>query len=185
MTSEAQEITSKQVSSLPKWVTEARKTHAPKSVEVESIDGLEGESKTEIRVLNSCEELGDFLEEEIKKAKIQIDECFSNRIEEIRVKAEKVKTIRSVLKKIAGAEIMAKPEEHEIELMGLKVIVNPDPEWELDLYEKAGKSLQEKIKALQGVKEACEPMSDLEDDGKISITIVLNNNVPNSIVLNI
>lgn len=164
-----------------KWVSETK----TKDWENENVYPLEKdnqESLLEIKLFDSINELQDFLDDESKRIKTLLDDNFFNSLEEIRQKAEKMRKIKTTLTKVFGST-KNNVQEKEIEMNGLKVMVNPDPELELELFDKVTKSLESKLNILDNVRKVCESLSELGNNVKIKVAF--NDNIPTKIILNV
>ncbi|NWG09901.1 MAG: hypothetical protein HXX80_06330 [Nitrososphaerales archaeon] len=131
---------------------------------------------SEIRAFDTPENLKKFLEEEISKLRSLLGD-YLRRLEEIRLKADRMKKAHDALSKIAGEKQMPSFEGREVDLTGMKVLVNPSPKQETEVVEDLVKALQGKLDALQKIRKAIDPLTTFEG-GIVTISAVLVDNVP-------
>jgi len=139
---------------------------------------------TEIHTYKSASELTKEMDDEIARIKSLLGD-YLRRLDEVRVKLEKMKKAQEALSKLTGGKvsgIKASQETQVLDLMGLRVVVNASPEEEASTLEESIKTLQDKLNTLQRVRKALEPLSMLEEAGT-SITVVKNDGIPTKILL--
>ncbi|MEM1644647.1 MAG: hypothetical protein QXL96_02045 [Ignisphaera sp.] len=100
------------------------------------------------------------------------------RLEELRVKSEQEKKLRSLLGKLGIPESTP---TNEVELRNIRIIVNPSPSQELLALESAVEAINNKITLLTAVRKELEVLSGLDIGAKI--TVVYVDDVPRTVVL--
>jgi hypothetical protein len=99
-------------------------------------------------------------------------------IEEIRIRYEKYRKRNEAIKKLTGGkgEIAT---TKQLDISGMRVLVNPTAEYELSLLENVIVSIQGKIEAFQKIKDTL-PSIGVEG---MRISLVLNDGVPTGFML--
>uniref|UniRef100_A0A7C4JL01 Uncharacterized protein n=1 Tax=Ignisphaera aggregans TaxID=334771 RepID=A0A7C4JL01_9CREN len=100
------------------------------------------------------------------------------RLEELRVKSEQEKKLRSLLGRLGIPESTP---TNEVELRNIRIIVNPSPSQELSALESAVEAINNKITLLTAVRKELEVLSGLDVGAKI--TVVYVDDVPRTVVL--
>ncbi len=134
----------------------------------------------ELKEFDKVTDLVKPVEEEINKIRSLLGD-YLRKLDENRVKLERLQKVQSSLVKLVGGEIKFATSSQEIELMGLKIIVNPTPEDEIKIYEEIVKDLQERLTVLQRVRKALDPLSEMDVD--VGVTVLLRDNIPIKIML--
>ncbi len=127
-------------------------------------------------MFNTPDELKKFLDDEIGRIRTLLGD-YLRRLEENRVKAEKLKKAQEAITKFAGEKQIPSTEGREIDLSGFKVFVNPSLRQEMDLLEDVVKSLQDKINTTQRIRKALEPLTGFEE-GILTVVAIISDNVP-------
>jgi hypothetical protein len=138
---------------------------------------------TSMKVFRSIKDLMYFLEEEADAMKKTYDDSYNEHQEDSRQRAEKLRKVRKAFSNLLGYNTdLEQGNPIEVDAGGLKVLVNPDPEIEVDLFEQTSKTLEYKLLILQNIKKSIEPLSDLED---VTIKVAFNNDLPTKIILDL
>jgi hypothetical protein len=136
---------------------------------------------SELKVFNSPEELKKFLDDEIGRIRTLLGD-YLRRLEEVRIKTDRLKKAQDALVKFAGEKQITTSESREIDLSGLKVFVNPSPRQETDTLEDMVRSLQDKLNIIQRIRKALDPLISFEE-GIVTISAVTADNIPTKIMI--
>jgi len=134
----------------------------------------------EIREYERVADLVKPVDDQINKIRSLLGD-YLRRLDEARVRIEKLNKVRSSLAKIVGGEVNVSQGSQEIDLMGLKIIVNPTPQDEISVYEEVVKDLQNRLTVLQRVKKALEPLSAMDVD--VGVSVLIRDEVPVKILV--
>jgi len=124
-------------------------------------------------MFKNIDELFKYIDDEINRVRSLLSEYF-RRLDELRIKVERIKKLEKSISSIAGGAIKSS-EGKEIDLMGIKVVIDPSYEQEVNFIEEAAKSLQDRLTVLQKIRKAIEPLSTIED---ADIEVLIMNGVP-------
>ncbi|MEM2872881.1 MAG: hypothetical protein QXD82_01785 [Nitrososphaerales archaeon] len=141
------------------------------------------QASSELRIFNTPEELKKSLDDEIGRVRTLLGD-YLRRLEEIRIRIERLKKTQEALVKFAGEKQMPSLEGREIDLLGLKVLVNPSLRQEMDALEDIVKSLQDKLNIMQKIRKALDPLTSFEE-GIVTIVTVMSDNVPIKIMVHL
>lgn len=130
---------------------------------------------TEFREFTNISEMIKPIDEEISKVRNMLGD-YLRKLDESKLKSEKIKKARTAISKIAGMEVEIAPSSKELDIMGLKIIVNPTPEDESLALEEIVKDLQERLTTLQRVRKSLEPLTTM--DVEVGITALMKDNIP-------
>lgn len=131
-----------------------------------------------IREFNNLNEFMKSVDDTLAEYRKRLGEML-RRLEELRVKSEQEKKLKSLLGKLGISE--AATPSNEVELKNVKIIVNPSPSQELSALESAVEAINSKITLLTTVRKELEILSGLDVGAKI--TVVYIDDVPRTIVL--
>jgi len=131
-------------------------------------------------MFKNMDELFKYIDDEINRVRNLLSEYF-RRLDELRIKVERIKKLEKSISSIAGGAIKSSGGK-EIDLMGIKVVIDPSYEQEANFIEEAAKSLQDRLTVLQKIRKAIEPLSTIED---ADIEVLMMNGVPVRIHLRI
>lgn len=134
----------------------------------------------ELRTFQTPEELKKFLDDEIGRLRTLLGDHL-RRLEEARIKAEKLRKAHDALAKFAGSKQIPNFEGREVDMTGLRVMINPTPRQEMDLLEEVVKTLQDKLNTVQRVRKAFDPLA--VEEGIVTITVAIADNVPHKLML--
>lgn len=101
------------------------------------------------------------------------------RLEELRVKSEQEKKLRSVLGKLGLPETASA--SNEVALRNIRILINPSPSQELASLESAVEALNNKITLLTAVRKELEVLGGLDIGVKIAVIYV--DDVPRTVLL--
>jgi hypothetical protein len=137
----------------------------------------------EFKAFNTPDELKKFLDDEIGRIRTLLGD-YLRRLEENRIKAERLKKAQEAIVKLAGEKQVASFEGREIDLSGLRVLVNPSLRQETEVLEDVVKSLQDKLNIIQKIRKALDPLASFEE-GIVTITTVMSDNIPVKIMIHL
>jgi len=104
-------------------------------------------------------------------------------VEDLRARVERQKRILEVIAKLSpGAQVSGAEGSFQVDLRGVKVIVNPSPVQELEAMERALEEINAKITRLTNLRKDLEGLGTLEGG---RITVYLKDDVPEVIILKI
>ena len=124
-------------------------------------------------MFKNIDELFKYIDDEINRVRALLSDYF-RRLDELRIKVERIKKLEKSISSITGGAIRSS-EGKEIDLMGIKVVIDPSYEQEVNFIEEAAKSLQDRLTVLQKIRKAIEPLSTIED---ADIEVLIMNGVP-------
>jgi prefoldin subunit 5 len=130
-----------------------------------------------IREFSSVNELLKFLDDEIANYRRALGEMLK-RLEELRVRAEQEKKLRSVLAKLGLPESQT---QNEVALRNIRIVVNPSASQELAALEQAVESLNNRLTQLMAIRKEVEILSNIDVEVKIALVYV--DNMPRIILL--
>ncbi len=101
---------------------------------------------------------------------------------DIKIKAEKYIKLEELFSELFGKEVL---NIREIDLRGIKIVMDARPTDELKVYEEVISSLQDKIEALERIeKEVIVPLvSKLRELKGVSLIVELSNDIPSRILI--
>ncbi|MCS7110656.1 MAG: hypothetical protein RMI45_02905 [Ignisphaera sp.] len=130
-----------------------------------------------VKEFNSVGEFVKYIDDSIAELRRRLGEMLK-RVEELRVKVEQEKKLRSILGKLGLPE----PSTHnEIVLRNLRVVVNPGPAQELTAYEAAIESLNSRIMLLTAIRKEVEVLGSI--DVEIRLMVIYSDDIPKVVLL--
>ena len=138
---------------------------------------------TELVTYEGVREIEATLDKKIADTKSILGE-YLRKLDEIRDRAEKTKKIRDTVMKLSGKKMGSTENSGEIEVGGLKIIMDANAFQELTAIESAVRSYQERLMILQKAREALKPLDQLADTDGLKFMVVETNGVPEQILLN-
>ncbi len=138
---------------------------------------------SELKMFNTPDELKKFLDDEIGRIRTLLGD-YLRRLEEVRLKMEKLKKAQDALGKFAGDKQLSSPEGRELDFQGLKVLVNPSLKQETDILEDIVRSLQDKLNLIQKIRKALDPLASIEE-GILTTSAIVSDNVPTKLIVNL
>jgi prefoldin subunit 5 len=130
-----------------------------------------------VREFSSVNELLKFLDDEIANYRRVLGEMLK-RLEELRVRAEQEKKLKSVLAKLGLPETQT---QNEVALRNIRIVVNPSASQELAALEQAVESLNSRITQLIAIRKEVETLSNIDVEAKIALVYV--DNMPRIVLL--
>jgi len=104
------------------------------------------------------------------------------RLEELRVKVEQERKIKSILSKL-GAATSASTQSNVVELKTIKLIMNPTAEQEVSALEQVVEMLNNKITQLQAIKKDLDVLGGM--DIEVKLTAIYMDGLPKNILIKI
>jgi hypothetical protein len=135
-----------------------------------------------IKTYHSVKEILDTVDKEISATKSNLG-SYLRKLDETRTLAEKSKKIRDVVMKLANKKNGNTENLGEMDIGGVKVVLDANALHELTAIEDAVRSHQEYLIVLQRVREELKPLDQLGDTDGLEFIIVENNRVPERILL--
>ena len=135
-----------------------------------------------IKTYNSVQEIEETVDKEIADTKSSLGE-YLRKLDEIRTLAEKSKKIRETVMRLSGKKNGSNENVGEIEVGGLKIILDANAFHELTAIESAVRSHQERLMVLQKAREGLRPLDQLGDTEGLKFMIVENQLVPERILI--
>ncbi len=135
-----------------------------------------------IKNYNSIQEITESLDKELAETKSVLGD-YLRKLDEIRTLAENSKKIREIVVKLAGKKNINGENLGEIELNGLKIVLDANAFHELTAIEEVVRSQQEYLLVLQKAREAIQPLGQLGDTEGLQFIVVEKQGVPQRILL--
>lgn len=129
------------------------------------------------REFNNVAEFMKSIDDELGEHRKKLGELL-RKLEELRVKAEQEKKIKSVLSKLGVPE--AAP-QNIVEMKNVKLIMNPTPAQEISNLEAAIESLNAKVSQLTAIKKDLEVLGGL--DVEVKLTVVYVEGLPKTVLI--
>jgi|UniRef100_A0A7J3Z5E6 hypothetical protein len=121
-----------------------------------------------IREFNSLAEFMKYLDDEISEHRRRLGELLK-RLEELRVRAEQEKKLKSVLTKLGVPESGT---SNEVALRNLRIIINPAASQELTAMESAIEALNNRIAQLSAIRKEVEVLGGLDVEVRLAVIYV-------------
>jgi acetate kinase len=137
---------------------------------------------TKIKNYNSIQEIAENLDKELAETKSVLGD-YLRKLDEKRTLAENSKKIREIVMKMAGKKNGNVENLGEIELNGLKIVLDANAFHELTAIEDVVRSQQEHLLVLQKAREALQPLGQLGDTEGLEFIVVENEGIPQRILL--
>jgi len=135
---------------------------------------------TEIKVFRTPGELINVLDNEIERIKTLLEQ-YMGMLDEQKAKIEKLQRLSESLGKLFG-KTPTLVASQEVDVMGLKFVVNPSPHQEVETLEEIVKNLNDKLIVLQKIKKAVESLG-MTMDAELNLTVSIVNDIPTRIML--
>ena len=136
-----------------------------------------------LKTYNSVEEIARSLDKEIADTKSRLGE-YLRQLDELRTLAEKSKKIRETVMKLAGKKNGYSNESMgEIDVGGLKIVLDANPVQHVAIIESAVKSHQERLMVLQKARENLKPLDQLGDLAGLNFIVLENQGIPERALL--
>lgn len=133
---------------------------------------------TEIKEFSSLTELFKYLDTQIDELRRKLGELLRV-IEEVRIKAEQERKLKSLLSKVAGTSVES--QATVVELKNLKLLINPNAESEMSLLEQLAETINNKMMLLQSIRRDLEVLRG--EDIIASIRVVIIDGIPRGVIL--
>jgi prefoldin subunit 5 len=121
-----------------------------------------------VREFNSLAEFMKYLDDEISEHRRRLGELLK-RLEELRVRAEQEKKLKSVLTKLGVPESGT---SNEVALRNLRIIINPATSQELTAMESAIEALNNRIAQLSTIRKEVEVLGGLDVEVRLAVVYV-------------
>ncbi|ADM28475.1 conserved hypothetical protein [Ignisphaera aggregans DSM 17230] len=121
-----------------------------------------------VREFNSVAELMKYLDDEIAEHRRRLGEMLK-KLEELRVKAEQEKKLKSLLSKLGLPESST---QNEIVLRSSRIVVNPTPAQELSALEASIESLNNRITQLMAIRKELEILGNVDVEARVVVVYV-------------
>jgi hypothetical protein len=135
-----------------------------------------------IKNYDSVKDIADTLEKEISETKSSLGE-YLRKLDEIRTFAEKSKRVREIVMKMSGKKTGANDSMGELEIGGLKIILDANAFHQLTAIESAVRSHQERLMVLQKASEGLKSLDQIGDTEGLNFIVLENHGVPERILL--
>jgi acetate kinase len=137
---------------------------------------------TKIKNYNSIQEIAENLDNELAETKSVLGD-YLRKLDEKRTLAENSKKIREIVVKLAGKKNANVENFGEIELNGLKIVLDANAFHELTAIEDVVRSQQKYLLVLQKAREALQPLGQLGDTEGLQFIVLENKGIPQRILL--
>jgi len=121
-----------------------------------------------VREFNSVAELMKYLDDEIAEHRRRLGEMLK-KLEELRVRAEQEKKLKSLLSKLGLPESST---QNEIVLRSSRIVVNPTPAQELSALEASIESLNNRITQLMAIRKELEILGNVDVEARVVVVYV-------------
>ncbi|RLE55047.1 MAG: hypothetical protein DRJ30_04265 [Candidatus Methanomethylicota archaeon] len=135
---------------------------------------------TELKTFKTVKELISYLDEQVENTKRLLEEYMS-RLETQKSKMEKIRALSESLGKILGRAPSIGTSQ-TVDIMGLKLIINPSPIQEVTTLEDVIKQLNDKLIVLQKIKKAVESLGMLEET-ELNLNVAVVNDIPTVVMM--
>ncbi len=136
------------------------------------------------QIIREFDSIGEFMktvDEELSNMRRKLGELL-RRLEELRVKVEQERKLKSLLTKLGMSQEGATP-SNVIELKTIRLIMNPTAEQEVVALEQAVENLNNKITALQAIKKDLEILGGI--DVEVKLTTIYVDGLPRTILIRV
>ncbi|MEO3994016.1 MAG: hypothetical protein QN229_06920 [Desulfurococcaceae archaeon TW002] len=133
-----------------------------------------------IREFNSIAEFIKSIDEDLNDYRKKLAELL-RRLEELRVKVEHERKIKSVFTKLGLTTIETSEPKNVIDLKNIKIIMNPSTDQELNNLESVVESLNNKITVLTSIKKDLEVLGSL--DIEVKLTTIYLEGLPKTVII--
>jgi len=135
-----------------------------------------------IKEYKSVGEIAAVLDKEIANTKSNLGE-YLRRLDEIRTLAEKSKKIRQIVTKLANKKSETNESYGEMEISGVKIILDANAFHEMTVIEQVARSHQERLMVLQKAREGLRSLDQLGDTEGLNFIVLEKQGVPERILL--
>ncbi len=137
----------------------------------------------EIKEFDTVEEIEETIDKEISEIKSKLGN-YLQRLDGIRMLAEKTKKVRQVVLKLAGKKDSAES-FGEISMDGVNVVLDASAVDELSALESVVRSYQERLLKVQKAREGLKPLDEIGDAEGVKFLVVESDGVPERILFKI
>ncbi|MEM2528628.1 MAG: hypothetical protein QXF17_01515 [Ignisphaera sp.] len=130
-----------------------------------------------VKEFNNIGEFMKYIDDSIAELRRRLGEMLK-KVEELRVKVEQEKKLRSILGRLGLPEPSS---QNEIALRNIRIVVNPVPAQELTAYETAIESLNNRIMLLTAIRKEVEILGNI--DVEIRLTVIYSDDIPKVVLL--
>jgi hypothetical protein len=138
---------------------------------------------TRIKEYTSAQEISEAIDKELSETKSLLGEHL-RRLDEIRTLAEKSKKVREVVMKLAGKKSNGESSS-EITVGTLNIVLDANAFHELMAIESVVRSHQERLLALQKVRDALKWLDQLGDTEGLKYLVLEDEGIPERILFKI
>lgn len=131
-----------------------------------------------VREFNSIAEFVKSIDDDLNDYRKKLAELL-RRLEELRVKVEQERKIKSVLTKL-GVSAEAEP-RNVVEFKNIKLVMNPTSDQELNNLESVVESINNKITLLASIKKDLEVLGGL--DVEVKLTAIYIDGLPKTLII--
>jgi len=133
----------------------------------------------DVKRFDSAEEFLKSLEDEINDIRNRLSE-YLRRVEEAKARAEMLKKFEEVLGKLGARP--ATPQTQVITLGEVRIVINPDPNQELEALVNVVRDLQNRLNRLERARQQLEPLRQISVTG-MQIEVFYEDGVPIQVFL--
>jgi hypothetical protein len=138
----------------------------------------------QLKEYTSAQAIADDLDKDLSETKSLLGE-YLRRLDEIRTLAEKSKKVREVIMKLAGKKTSTADSLGEITVGTLNIILDANAFHELTAIEAVVRSHQERLSALQKVRDALKWLDQLGDTEGLKYLVLEDEGIPQRILFKI
>lgn len=136
-----------------------------------------------LREFSSVKDLFGYIDSQIAQYRKAFGDLI-RMVEDLRARAEKQKKILEVIGKLTpGAQAPSEESSPQIDIKGVKVIINPSPIQELSSLEKLLEEINVRITRLTNIRKDMEALASVDVNGKI--LAFFKDDIPETIILKI
>jgi len=132
-----------------------------------------------IREFNNIAEFVKSIDEDLNDYRKKLAELL-RRLEELRVKAEHERKIKTAFTKL-GLAVEAPEPKNVVDLKNVKIVMNPTADQELSNLESVIESLNNKITMLTAIKKDLEVLGSL--DVEVKLTVIYLEGLPKTLII--
>ena len=138
----------------------------------------------QLKEYTSAQAIAEDLDKDLSETKSLLGE-YLRRLDEIRTLAEKSKKVREVIMKLAGKKTSSTDTPGEITVGTLNIILDANAFHELTAIEAVVRSHQERLSALQKVRDALKWLDQLGDTEGLKYLVLEDEGIPQRILFKI
>jgi hypothetical protein len=138
----------------------------------------------QLKEYTSAQGIAEALDKDLSETKSVLGE-YLRRLDEIRTLAEKSKKVREVIMRLAGKKTNAAETPGEITVGTLNIVLDANAFHELTAIEAVVRSHQERLSALQKVRDALKWLDQLGDTEGLKYLVLEDEGIPQRILFKI